>query len=197
MEDDKFSFLYEEELKKAVQKFERMKKNNENYFFDVIEFESIIDYYIECNNSIKAFEAATLATEQHPNSVSIQLRKARVLLDKGRAVEALRILKKLENIEPGNHEVYVAKGTALGILGDIQGAKKMFDFALTLDSDDTGNILFSITSVLQNLNYYEYLIPYLQKLISLEPDFYAHLYDLAYAYEKTGDFENSISFYLK
>ncbi len=73
----------------------------------------------------------------------------------------------------------------------------MFDFALTLDSDDTGNILFSITSVLQNLNYYEYLIPYLKKLISLEPDFYAHLYDLAYAYEKTEDFENSISCYLK
>jgi tetratricopeptide (TPR) repeat protein len=197
MEDDKFGFSYEEEIKNAVQKFERMRKNNEKYFFDVIEFETIIDYYIECNNSIKAFEAATLATQQHPNSVSIQLRKARVLLDKGRAVEALRILKKLENLEPGNHEIYVAKGTALGILGDIQGAKKIFDFALTLDSDDPGNILFSITSVLQNLNYYEYLIPYLEKLIDLEPEFYAHVYDLAYAYEKTEDYENAIISYLK
>jgi tetratricopeptide (TPR) repeat protein len=197
MEDDKFSFSYEEEIKNAVQKFERMRKNNEKYFFDVIEFETIIDYYIECNNSIKAFEAATLATQQHPNSVSIQLRKARVLLDKGRAVEALRILKKLENLEPGNHEIYVAKGTALGILGDIQGAKKIFDFALTLDSDDPGNILFSITSVLQNLNYYEYLIPYLKKLIELEPEFYSHVYDLAYAYEKTEDYEDAIVSYLK
>ncbi len=197
MEDDKFGLSYEEEIKSAVQKFERMKKNNENYFFDVIEFESIIDYYIDCNNSIKAFEAATLASEQHPNSVSIQLRRARVLLDKGRAVEALRILKKLESIEPGNHEVYVTKGTALGILGDITGAKKMFDFALTLDTEDQGNILFSITSVLQNLNYYEYLIPYLKKLIGLEPDFYAHLYDLAYAFEKTEKFEESIKYYLK
>jgi tetratricopeptide (TPR) repeat protein len=197
MEDDKYSYSYEEELKNAVQKFERMRKNNENYFFDVIEFETIIDYYIESNNSIKAFEAATLASQQHPNSVSIQLRKARVLLDKGRAVEALRILKRLESIEPGNHEVYVAKGTAMGMLGDIQGAKKMFDFALTLDSDEPGNILFSITSVLQNLNYYEYLIPYLNKLIKLEPEFYAHLYDLAYAYEKIEDFNNSILFYLK
>jgi len=161
-----------------VQKFERMRKNNENYFFDVIEFETIIDYYIESNNSLKAFEAATLASEQHPNSVSIQLRKARVLLDKGRAVEALRILKKLENIEPGNHEVYIAKGTALGMLGDIQGAKKMFDFSLTLDSEDIENILFAITSVLQNLNYYDHLIPYLIRLIELEPEFKAHLYDL-------------------
>ncbi len=197
MEDDKFGFPYEEEVKNAVLKFERMRKNNEKYFFDVIEFETIIDYYIESNNSIKAFEAATLATQQHPNSVSIQLRKARVLLDKGRAVEALRILKKLENLEPGNHEIYVAKGTALGILGDIQGAKKIFDFALTLDSDDPGNILFSITSVLQNLNYYEYLIPYLEKLIDIEPEFFAHVYDLAYAYEKTEDYENAIVSYLK
>ena len=196
MEDDKFGFSYEEEVKQAVQKFEKMKKNNENYFFDVIEFETIIDYYIESNNSIKAFEAATLASEQHPNSVSIQLRKARVLLDKGRAVEALRLLKKLESIEPGNHEIYIAKGTAYGMLGDIQGAKKMFDYSLTLDTEDIENILFAITSVLQNLNYYEHLIPYMDKLIDLEPEFKAHLYDMAYAYEKIEDYENSIKYYL-
>jgi tetratricopeptide (TPR) repeat protein len=197
MEEDKYGFAYEEEVKNTVQKFERMRKNNENYFFDVIEFETIIDYYIESNNSIIAFEAALLASKQHPNSVSIQLRKARVLLDKGRAVEALRILKKLESIEPGNHELYIAKGTALGMLGDIQGAKKMFDYSLTLDSEDIENILFAITSVLQNLNYYQHLIPYMKKLVEMEPEFKAHLYDFAYAYEKIEDYENSIKYYLK
>ncbi len=197
MEEEKFGFSYEEEIKQAVQKFERMRRNNESYFFDVIEFESIIDYYIEINNPVKAYEAAALASRQHPNSVSIQLRKARVLLDKGRAVETLKILKKLEHIEPGNHDIYIAKGTALGMLGDIQGAKKMFDYALTLDSDDIENILFSIVSVLQNLNYYEHMIPYLLRLIEREPEYYAHLYDLAYAFEKTENFENSILFYLK
>jgi len=189
MEEDKFGHYYEEEVKHAVQKFERMKKNNESCFFDVIEFETIIDFYIESNNSSKAYEAATLATEQHPNSVSIQLRKAKVLLDKGRAVEALRLLKKLENIEPGNYELFIAKGTAYGMLGDIQGAKRMFDYALSLDSEEVENVLFTITSVLQNLNYYEYMIPYMVRLVELEPDFKAHLYDLAYAYEKTEDFE--------
>ena len=197
MEEDKYGFFYEEEAKHAVQKFERMWKNNENCFFDVIEFETIIDYYIESNNATKAFDAATLASQQHPHSVSIQLRKARVLLDKGRAVEALRILKKLESIEPGNHEIYIAKGTAYGMLGDIQGAKKMFDFSLSLDSEDVENILFAVTSVLQNLNYYEHMIPYMIKLVEMEPEFKAHLYDLAYAYEKTEDYENSIEYYKK
>ncbi|NLV19293.1 MAG: tetratricopeptide repeat protein [Bacteroidetes bacterium] len=197
MEEDKFGYHWEEEVREAVLKFERMKRNNEKYFFDVIEFESIIDYYIDNNNAGKAYEAAALASQQHPNSVSIQLRKARVLLDKGRAVETLKILKRLENIEPGNHEIYIAKGTALGILGDVQGAKKMFDFALNLDSEEIENILFSIVTVLQNLNYYEQLIPYMLRLIELEPDFKAHLYDLAYAYEKVENYEYSIVYYLK
>jgi tetratricopeptide (TPR) repeat protein len=197
MEEDKFGFSHEEEIKQVIQRFESMKRNNENYFFDVIEFETIIDFYLECNNPARAYEAATIATKQHPNSVSIQLRKAKVLLDKGRAVEALTILKKLESIEPGNHEIYIAKGTAFGILGDIQGARKMFDLSLTKDSDDIENILFAITSVLQNLNYYEQLIPYLRRLMDLEPEFHAHLYDLAYAYEKTHDYDNSIQCYLK
>jgi len=197
MEEDKYGYTHDEEIREAVRKFEKMRKNNENYFFDVIEFESIIDYYIESNNSLKAYEAAILAVKQHPNSVSIQLRKAKVLLDKGRAVETLRILKKLESLEPGNHEIYIAKGTAMGMLGDIQGAKKMFDYALSLDSDETGNILWAIVSVLQNLNYYEQIIPFLKRLIDLEPHFKAHLYDLAYAYEKTEDYDNSILYYLK
>jgi tetratricopeptide (TPR) repeat protein len=195
MEDEKFGFTHEEEIKSVIQRFESMKRDNENYFFDVIEFETIIDFYLESNNPVRAYEAASIATSQHPNSVSIQLRKARVMLDKGRAVEAIRILKRLESIEPGNHEIFIAKGTALGMLGDIQGAKKMFDLALAKDSDDLENILFAITSVLQNLNYYEQLIPYLVRLIELEPYFYAHLYDLAYAYEKLQDFDNSIKYY--
>ncbi len=197
MEEDKFKYSLEEEIRQVVLKFERMGRNKEKYFFDVFEFESLIDYYIENNNSAKAFEAASLAIQQHPNSVSIQIRRARVLLDKGRAVEALSILKKQEDIEPGNHEIFITKGTALGMLGDIQGAKKIFDYALTLDSEETANILFAIVTVLQNLNYYEHLIPYLLRLIRMEPNYRAHLYDLAYAYEKIDKLSESIFYYEK
>ena len=196
MEEDLLDY-FDEETTQSVQKFERMSKSNERCFFDVIEFESIIDYYIESNNSSKAIEVADLAAAQHPNSTSIQLRKAKALLDKGRAVEALGLLKKLENIEADDSEIFILKGMAYGILGDIQGALKMFDKALTLDSDDAEYVLFSITSVLQNLNYYKQMIPYMLKLIELEPDFKAHLFDLAFAYDKIDDYENSIKYYLE
>ena len=106
-------------------------------------------------------------------------------------------MKKLESIEPGNEEVYIAKGTALGILGDVSAAKKMFDYALSLETDEEEDILFTIVSVLQNLNFYGESIPYLLRLIEKEPFFKAHIYDLAYAYEKIEDFDKSIENYLK
>jgi hypothetical protein len=46
MEEEKFGLSFEEEIKRVVGKYEEMKKNNENYFFDVIEFETIIDFIL-------------------------------------------------------------------------------------------------------------------------------------------------------
>ncbi len=195
MEEDKYGFVQDGEVEEIILRFEKMRRSNKSCYFDVIEFEAIIDYYLDVDNSMKAYEAMSFACELHPNSVPIQIRKARVLLDKGRAMEALTICNRIENIEPGNYEISLCKGTALAMLGDISEAGKMFDLALQTEDDDIENILFSITSVLQNLNYYEQLIPYLLRLSTMEPDFQAHIYDLAYAYDKINDYKNSISYY--
>jgi len=195
MEEEKFGFVHDSEVEEVILRFERMRKNKETCYFDVNEFEAIIDYYLEGNNPVHAFEATSLACELHPNSVPILIRKARVLLEKGRATEALSISKKLENIEPGNCDIYLCKATALAMLGDVTGARRVFDLALETDSEEPESILYSITSVLQNLNYHEEMIPYLHRLAALEPDFPAHLYDLAYAYDKKGDSKTSIRYY--
>jgi len=195
MEEEKYGFVHDSEVGEVILRFEKMRKNKATCYFDVIEFEAIIDYYLEGNNPAHAFEATSLACELHPNSVPILIRKARVMLEKGRATEALAITKRLENIEPGNYDIYLCKGTALAMMGDINGARRVFDLALSSDSEDQETILYSITSVLQNLNYHEEMIPYLHRLAEMEPDFPAHVYDLAYAYDKKGDHRSSIKYY--
>ena len=89
MEEDKYGFVQDGETEEIVLRFERMKRSNQSCYFDVIELEAIIDYYLDSDNSAKAFEAMSFACELHPHSVPIQVRKARVLLDKGRAMDAL------------------------------------------------------------------------------------------------------------
>lgn len=196
MEDQGFGYK-EEDILEIVRRYENMRKNDETYFFDVDEFETIIDYYLEVNEVNYAFDAAESASEQHPASSSIQLRKARVLIDKGRPVDALKITRLIEKIEASNHEVFLLKGAALGMLGDLNGTRKNFDTALSIDDSDEVNILLSITGILNDLNHYELLTHYLEYLVDLEPDYTTHLYDLAYAYEKMGDNKNSIKYYRK
>ena len=194
MEEEKFGFP-EEEASGIVKRFEEMQRRKASCFFDVSEFETIIDYYLENNDVSFAFDAAETASKQHPGSVSLQLRKAKVLIDRGRAMESLRIVKLLENIEPDNYEVFIIKGASLGMMGDIQGTRRNFDLALSLDPDDEANILASITSILQNLNHYDLLLPYLIRLSELEQDVPFHLYDIAFAYEKILNYDKSIEFY--
>lgn len=194
MEEDKIGYQ-DEDVVGIVERYERMRKNNESCFFDVSEFETIIDYYLEHNDVVFAYEATERASRQHPNSVSLDFRKAKVLIDKGRAVEALSVIKRLESIEPGNYEVYLIKGAALGMMGDTQGISRNFDYALSLDKSEEINILLGISSILYNLNQFRLLIPYLERLNLLEPDYSTHIYDLAFAYEKLQDYENSIDYY--
>lgn len=194
MDDERLGFA-DEDVSGIVERYESLRKNNENAFFDVVEFETIIDYYLEHNDVTYAYEAAEAAYMQHPNSVSLQLRRAKVLIDKGRAVEALKTIKIIESLEPDNFEVFLIKGAALGMMGDIQGTKKYFDLALSLDKSEESSILLSITSILYNLNHYKILLPYLEKLIALEPYYPTHLYDMAYAYERLEEYEKAIDYY--
>ncbi len=196
MEDEGLGYI-EEEILEIVRRYERMRRNNENGFFDVAEFETIIDYYLELNDVHYASEAAEAASEQHPEAFSIQMRKARVFIDKGRPVDALKIARVIEKIEPSNFEVLLLKGAALGMLGDLNGTRKYFDMALSVEESEEVNILLNIAGILNNLNHYSLLTLYLKRLLKLEPEYSSHLYDLAYAYEKLGEISNSIKYYEK
>ncbi len=196
MEDQGFGNI-EEEILEIVRRYEKMRDNNENYFFDVAEFETLIDYYLEMNDVNYAFEVAESACQQHPSSTAIQIKKAKVLIDKGRPLDVLKITKVIEKIEASNYEVFLLKGAALGMLGDLNGTKKYFDTALSLDDSEEINILLNITGILNDLNHYKLLTKYLERLAELEPDDANHLYDLAFAYEKLGEDKSSIKYYKK
>ena len=63
----------------SLSKFESMLKTNSVYFFDSIEFEEIIHYYIDSGKTSLAKKAIKLALKQHPKSVVLKLLKAELL----------------------------------------------------------------------------------------------------------------------
>ncbi|MCD6597711.1 MAG: hypothetical protein J7L04_08495, partial [Bacteroidales bacterium] len=128
--------FYREDDHSLVKRYEKMRREKTRSFFDVHEFENIIDYYLEMNKLVKASLAVKCGLAQHPGSVGIQIRKANLLIDKGKYQQALSLLTRFSLIEPSNYEVFISIGTALNLLGKTSKAIWNFDHALSLDPDD-------------------------------------------------------------
>jgi tetratricopeptide (TPR) repeat protein len=184
-------------IRKIISRYENMRRNKEQYFFDVYEFENIIDYYMDLNESDDAFEAIKIATKQHPASTTLQLKKAQVLVNKGESLKSLEILKKLERIELNNHEVFIIKGSALCLLGDIKGAIENFNLALSLNPEHKDELIYTIALSFIQLNRHKDAIQYLLKANKIDPDNLSYLYELGFCYNKIKEFGKSIEFYKK
>ena len=57
----------------SLSRFESMLKTNNVLFFDSVEFEEIIQYYLENGKVALARKAVKLGLEQHPSSTNLKL----------------------------------------------------------------------------------------------------------------------------
>ena len=72
--EEEFDFGSPEEQKASVNRYEEMIRNEDQYFFDSIAFEGIIDFYTEKNDPIKALQVISFAMNQHPFETSFLLK---------------------------------------------------------------------------------------------------------------------------
>ena len=160
MKEDFDDIFNNEENSELVNRYEEMLKNNTQYFFDVSEVESIIDYYMDSNKSNTAFHVVEIAAQQHPSSLNIQLKKAQVLLDKGHGLQALKVIEKVERIESSNSDVYLLKGTTLNVMGKYGEAVKAFDTAVIYSYEDKVDIIHTIAQSFEQIGRYKTALRY-------------------------------------
>ncbi|HKL08156.1 MAG TPA: tetratricopeptide repeat protein [Bacteroidales bacterium] len=197
MKED-FEDFFSDDYNELVNRYEDMIKNKHQYFFDVYEFENIIDFYIETNKANNALNVVKFASKQHPGSLAIQLKKAQVFIDKGFAAQALRIIQEIENIESTNPEIFLLKGTACNILEQYNDAEEAFDIAVEYAfEEDKVDTLNTIAQEFEQIGKYKIALKYLHEAFKLEPTNIMFLYDIAYCYEKAGEIKQSLTFYQK
>lgn len=185
----------DEEYSDLVSRYEEMLKKDVKYFFDVYEFENIIDYYIDTNKANLALNAIRYASQQHPYSSILQLKKAQVLVEKGLAKQALQILDEIEKIESSNSDFYLLKGNALNIIGRYNEAEKNFDIAIQLLYDDKVDVIHAVAQSFEQIGRYKTAIKYLLEAFRYDNQNISLLYDIGYSYEKIGQINKSIEYY--
>jgi tetratricopeptide (TPR) repeat protein len=182
---------------KAFSAFEEMLRNKKSYFFEVHEFEDIIDFYLDSENYAQASQAAEYASGMYPHATSIQVRIAEILIDKGKPLESLRMLNTLEKLESEEYQIPLLKGSAVVMLGKSREAIRQCEKAVSMANEDQGDVLYNIGVAFERVNQYKRALSYFQKALLLEPDNFHLFYDLGYCYERVNDLDNSIRHYEK
>ncbi|HMC97707.1 MAG TPA: tetratricopeptide repeat protein, partial [Flavobacteriales bacterium] len=86
----------------CVQRYEAMLHRNDHYFFDVEEFELIVEHYLEQSDMRRAREVLDYAHKQHPGSLDLLFCEAQVLISSGKLNKALEVLDAIGKLEPFN-----------------------------------------------------------------------------------------------
>jgi tetratricopeptide (TPR) repeat protein len=197
MNEEKDRFYRESGIVEVVRRYEEMISNNTRYYFDVDEFEEIIDHYLNLAKFNRALKAVQHATIQHPSSTVIQLKKSVILNEKAQPREALRILKTIEKIELSNPEVFFTKGISLNLLGNTRDAIKQFNKAILLTGEGKADIMSNAAMAFEQQNQFGAALIYLLQAYELEPENLSYIYDIAYCYERDDKLDKALDFYNK
>lgn len=165
-----------------LSKFESMLKTNNVYFFDSVEFEEIIHYYIDTGKNSLAKKAIKLGLKQHPNSVILKLLKAELLIFDGALEKALTLLNMLQAIEPSNGEIYVQQANISSKKDDHLGAIKSLKIALSY-TDDEADILSMIGMEYLFLDNFDDARLSFAKCLEVDFEDYSSLYNVVYCFD--------------
>ena len=187
----------EDDFEEAIARFKKMVKNHTSKYFDVFEVEGIVDHFLEDGRIKLAKKAVEAGLKLHPTSISIKIRKAQVLMHEGKLEECLELLSMAEKIETNNPDLYIAKGGALNLLGDVSKAVEAFDTALSMPIDDPDETLYNVGISFGQAGESQLAIKYLEKAHNANPKNEIVLYELGYYCDKDSRFEESIDYYNK
>ena len=184
-----------EEVKDSIRRYNDMLKNQRVYYFDVFEFEHIIDFYLDKNDLKNANKVIKYALSQHPGAASIMLKQAQAYINKGLPTKALKLLKKLEKLESSNYSVFYLQGVVYCSLGEINTAIKAFDTALSKVFESKENLFFDIGISLKRISRFDLSQKYFLKAYELNKQNKSVIYELAHNYEKLDEDDLSASYF--
>lgn len=195
--EEEFGQFGDLDIQELVDKFEKMVSENENYFFDVDDFEAIIEYFFEKNDKKNIGIVIDIAIGQHPNVHLFQLKRAQYFVAANKTKKALNLLSELESIDPANSEIYITRGSIFSQLREFKKSIDSYAKALHYGVEDPEEIFTNIAFEYVNLGDYENAISYLKKVIDISPANVAILYEISFCFEMNNRSKDSLDYFTK
>jgi tetratricopeptide (TPR) repeat protein len=126
------------DVRRTVRRFEEMLATSATVFFDLSDFELLIDHYTGQQDYPHALRACEMALEQYPFSADLLIDKAQILAMLSRTTEALRLIDEVAELEPNNPDVAVTRGIIYSQRSEFGRAVEFFEQGLAQSGDDHG-----------------------------------------------------------
>jgi len=185
------------EIIRKVAEFEEMLSGNSFTFFDVEDFENIIDYYLDVQFNLKVDKALELALDQYPNELSLVLIKVEVLNSKQFFDKSYELLRSIVGYYPNNVEVVLNLGKLASVKNEFSSAVEYIDHALCLAEMDSSplDIYSEISHEYLQLGETRKAIDVMKKILFLDSKNESILMELGVAYHESGDYDEAHSYF--
>jgi tetratricopeptide (TPR) repeat protein len=181
-----------EEIKNSINRFKHMLGTKLIYFFDVKEFQNIIEFYLSLGEIQLSKKALSMGLKQHPENIDLLLLKIEHLILDKKLESAKKILKGLDQISPFNEEIFIQKASIESKLGNhsrsINLLIELLDF--TEEPMDIWNLIGMEYLLLEDFYNAEY---FFKNCIIENPEDYPSLYNLLYCYEQMNSNKKAIN----
>jgi len=177
----------------SVKRFEKMLKTNNVFFFDSIEFERIVEYYLELAKVNLAKKAIKIGLEQHPNSTTLMLFKVELYVFENRLDLADALLNDLHALDPNNEEIYIQKATIQSKRNLHLAAVKTLKIALNL-TDNKPDVYGLLGMEYLFLEDFESAKKCYQQCLAEDNQDYAALYNIIYCFDFLEQHQEAITF---
>ncbi|MCH2199242.1 MAG: tetratricopeptide repeat protein [Flavobacteriales bacterium] len=195
---EEWNYQGEDERKLLVARYEKMIADDESYFFDIDQFESIIEYYLERNRIKQAQHVLKYAAQLFPDSTVLLLREAQLLASTGKLSRAVPRLKNLLRFEPNNEEVLMTLASVYSQLREHRQAIEYLQTALkTADKELKDEIWIELALEYENLERWDKAIETLTEAIGANPENETALYEIAYCFDMANKTEAGIAYFNK
>ncbi len=177
-----------------VQRYEDLTGRDSSIYFDVDDFEEIIEYYLLNGEYRKAQQVAEYAGSVHPSSIPLMLKKAQLLASFNKENHALELLTRVEDLDPTNHDIFLTKGAIYSQMMNYEKAIEEYNKAV-YGADEPDFVYCNIAFEYENMGNFDKTIEYLNKALEVNPDNDLAIYEAAYCFDLLSLTEEGISFF--
>lgn len=177
----------------SLSKFESMLKTNSVYFFDSVEFEEIIQHYLDNGKHSLANKAVKLGLEQHPTSIVLKLLKVELLIFEDKLQNANTLISEIEAVAPNNEELLIQKAIILSKNDKHVDAIQTLNKILAI-TDDPVDIWSMIGMEYLYLDDFENARLNFANCIDVDFEDYSSLYNVVYCFDMENNHEEAIRF---